>query len=214
MTGDAWSDRAALYRTSPVHVSGPDLDLMVEWAAGGGNALDVATGGGHVARRLREAGLEVVTCDPAPGMTPDVVCHAEKLPFPDGSFDVVACRRAAHHFTDVSAAVSEMARVTRGLVLLQDAVRVDDRVEEAERLRDPSHILHLTEEEWRALFSEHGLDVEVVERFEERLDFDAWLARTGCEGETADRVRGLLAKRTDGTDWIYPYAVFKARKAA
>ena len=31
-------------------------------------ALDVATGGGHVARRLREAGLQVVSADPAPGM--------------------------------------------------------------------------------------------------------------------------------------------------
>ena len=29
--------------------------------------LDVATGGGHVARRLREAGATVVTVDPAPG---------------------------------------------------------------------------------------------------------------------------------------------------
>ena len=38
-------------------------------------ALDVATGGGHVARRLREAGLQVVTTDPAPGMQPDVVCR-------------------------------------------------------------------------------------------------------------------------------------------
>ena len=209
---DAWSDRAELYRTSPVHVAGPDLDLIVEWAAGSRTALDVATGGGHVARRLREAGLDVVTCDPAPGMGPDVVCRAEELPFPAGSFDVVACRRAAHHFTDVSAAVAEMARVTRGLVLLQDAVRLSERVEEAERLRDPSHVGHLTEDEWRALFAEHGLEVELAERLDERLDLDAWLARTGCAGETAERVRELLADRIGGPDWTYSYAVFKTRK--
>jgi SAM-dependent methyltransferase len=208
---EPWSERAELYRTSPVHRAGPDLDLIVEWAAGETTALDVASGGGHVARRLREAGLEVVTCDPAPGMEPDVVCHAEELPFPDGSFDVVACRRAAHHFTDVSAAVGEMARVSRGLVLLQDAVRVDERVEEAERLRDPSHVRHLTEDEWRSLLARHGLEVEAAERFEERLDLDAWLARTACEGETAARVRELLADRIDGMDWIYPHVAFRAR---
>src|SRR5262249_33531838 len=154
-------------------------------AAGCRTALDVATGGGHVARRLREAGLEVVSCDPAPGMAPDVICPAEDVPFADRSFDLGACRKAAHHFRDVSAAVGEMARVTKGLVVLEDAVRVDDRVEEAERLRDPSHVAHLTEDEWRELFQRHGLSVEAAEHFDERLDFDAWLARTGCEGETA-----------------------------
>src|SRR5581483_7497590 len=78
---DPWSDRAELYRTSSAHSEGPDLDQLVAWAAGARTALDVATGGGHVARRLREAGLEVVTADPAPGMRPDVICRAEELPF-------------------------------------------------------------------------------------------------------------------------------------
>ena len=65
-----WSDRAEAYRKSPTHREGPDLDLVVEWCepAEGVKALDVATGGGHVARRLREAGAEVVTLDPSPGM--------------------------------------------------------------------------------------------------------------------------------------------------
>ena len=65
---DLWSERAEHYRTSDAHREGPDLDLIVEWAAGAGTALDVATGGGHVARRLREAGIRVVSSDPAPGM--------------------------------------------------------------------------------------------------------------------------------------------------
>jgi hypothetical protein len=209
---DAWSERAALYRTSAVHARGPDLDLFAAWSAGALNALDVATGGGHVARRLRELGLEVVSADPAPGMEPDVVCPAEALPFPDESFDVVACRRAAHHFSDVSTALAEMARVSRGLVLLQDAVWVSEEVEEAERLRDPSHIAHLSEAQWRGLFARHGLGLEEVERFEEYLDFESWFARTGCTGETAARVRELLGPRSDPLGWTYPYLVFKARK--
>jgi len=92
---DPWSERAEAYRTSEAHREGPDLDLIVEWAAGAHTALDVATGGGHVARRLREAGLKVVTTDAAPGMEPDVVARGEELPFADGSFDLVVSRLGA-----------------------------------------------------------------------------------------------------------------------
>ncbi|MGH9075836.1 MAG: class I SAM-dependent methyltransferase, partial [Acidimicrobiales bacterium] len=69
MTESAWNERAAAYRTSAVHASGGDLDLVVEMCEPrpGLKVLDVATGGGHVARRLRAAGAEVVTVDPAPG---------------------------------------------------------------------------------------------------------------------------------------------------
>src|SRR5438045_3241952 len=119
---DTWSDRAELYRTSFAHREGADLDLLVEWTAGARTAIDVATGGGHVARRLREAGLEVVTADPAPGMQPDVVCRAEQLPLADGSFDVAVTRVAAHHFVDVRAAVRELARVAREQVLVVDTL--------------------------------------------------------------------------------------------
>ena len=54
MTSEPWSERAQAYVESDAHREGEDLDLLVEWAAGGRTALDVATGGGHVARRLRE----------------------------------------------------------------------------------------------------------------------------------------------------------------
>src|SRR5262245_40529758 len=97
---DPWSERAQLYRESTAHSQGADLDLVVEWSAGLVTAIDVATGGGHVARRLREAGLEVVSCDPSPGMQPDVICFAEDLPFADASSDLAVTRVAAHHFVD------------------------------------------------------------------------------------------------------------------
>ena len=123
--GGPWSwrrdrrlERAARRRCARARrtAKGPDLDLVVEWCEPGEGvtALDVATGGQHVARRLREAGASVVTVDPAPGMEPDVISRAEELPFADDSFDVVACRIAAHHFDDVAAAVKEMARVVEG----------------------------------------------------------------------------------------------------
>ena len=192
---DVWSDRARLYMESDAHRQGDDLDLIVAWAAGARTALDVATGGGHVARRLREAGLEVVTCDPAPGMHPDVICRAEDVPFANASFDVVACRTAAHHFSDVRQAVREMARVSADRVLIVDTLNMGDDAERAESLRDPTHVRNYTEAEWHEFVEAAGLRIEEQHVTRNTFDFAAWLRRTGCEGEEAERVRGLWGDR-------------------
>jgi SAM-dependent methyltransferase len=198
---DVWSSRADAYRNSEAHREGQDLDLLVEWATGAETALDVATGGGHVARRLREAGLRVVTTDAAPGMEPDVVCRGEELPFAGGSFDVVACRIAAHHFADARAAVHEMARVARRSVLVVDNRYGGDSLEEAERVRDPSHVRCYSEDEWRTMLEEAGLRVEDVRVIEHRIELEPWLERAGCTGDAAARVRELAADRIED-GWI------------
>ncbi len=152
-----WSSRAEAYRNAPEQREGEDLDLIVSWAEGSRTALDVATGGGHVARRLREAGLQVVSSDPAPGMQPDVICRAEDLPFADGAFDLVVSRIAPHHFDDIAAAVAEMARVSNDLVVIEDTLYVSEHVEAAEKLHDPTHVRSYTEDEWRSLLEAAGL---------------------------------------------------------
>jgi SAM-dependent methyltransferase len=210
---DLWSERAALYRESAAHREGPDLDLLVEWAVGAGaTALDVATGGGHVARRLRETGIEVVTCDRAPGMRADVQCYAEDLPFADGSFDVVACRIAAHHLADVRAAISEMARVSRGLVLVVDNLYGGEQAEEAERLRDPTHVRCYSEAEWGSLFAGAGLGVDDVRLFPVRIELAPWLARAGCAGREAERVVELLGDRIGAGHVTFTRIALKGRK--
>jgi SAM-dependent methyltransferase len=195
---DYWSDRAELYRTSKAHSQGPDLDLVVEWAEGCETAIDVATGGGHVARRLSEAGLQVVSCDPAPGMQPDVICVAEELPFADSSFDLAVTRVAAHHFADVAQATRELARVASKRLIVVDNLFMDDDAERADKLRDPSHVRNYTEAEWRSFFADAGIEVEEVRRFDFPIELEPWLERTACTGETADEVRALLAPHIDG----------------
>jgi SAM-dependent methyltransferase len=192
---NVWDERAAAYRTSDAHSGGDDLEQLVAWARGAKTALDVATGGGHVARRFREEGIEVVTCDPSPGMQPDVLCRAEDLPFADRSFDVVACRTAAHHFGDVAAAVREMARVGDSRILIVDTMNMGDDVEKAEALRDPSHVRNYSAEEWRELVESAGLRIVEEMTFEHSFDLDAWLARTGCAGADAREAVRLLGDR-------------------
>ena len=209
---DTWSGRAEAYRHSDAHSQGRDLELFAEWAEGE-KALDVATGGGNVARVLQEAGLDVVTIDSAPGMRPTVISRAEEIPFADSSFDVVACRVAAHHFENPGGALKEMARVTRGLVLLSDNLFLGEDGEEADKLRDPTHVRNYSEEEWREMFEAAGLEVEAYELEDKRIDFGAWLARSGTPEEDRPRIRELLADRVEDGKLRLARAIFKGRKA-
>ena len=198
---EVWSERAELYRQSAAHSTGADLDLVVEWAAGCATALDVAAGGGHVTRRLREAGLQVVSCDPSPGMKPDVICFAEDLPFANGSFELAATRVAAHHFADVAQATRELGRVASKRVIVVDNLAMGADSEEAERIRDPSHVRNYSEAEWHGFLTDAGLAVEDVRRFDFPIELEPWLERTACTGEDAERVRALMASHiSDG--WV------------
>lgn len=213
-TENVWDERVKAYRTSAPHAGGPDLDLLVEWAGDGAgkSALDVGTGGGHLAKRLEQAGFAVTTCDPAPRMQPDVICRAEELPFPVASFDLVATRLATHHFEDVGAALAEMARVAGESVLIEDLLFVDERVEQAEKLRDDSHVRALSLDEWRELCSACGLTFERAEVMDRQISFQAWLDRCGCEGEAAERARELVSHRLDGDNYASTVFLLKGVK--
>jgi ubiquinone/menaquinone biosynthesis C-methylase UbiE len=211
---DLWSGRADAYRESAVHASGEDLDLVVRWCEPGPGVtvLDVATGGGHVARRLREGGATVVTTDLAPGMGPDVIAPADHLPFADSSFDAVACRIAAHHFPDVLAAVKEMARVAADRVVICDNTFVSESSEEADRVRDPSHVRNYGVAEWHSFFELAGLAVADERVMQREADVREWLARTACTGAEAQRVRELLGDRIVDGAMQLPTLVIKGTK--
>ena len=209
-----WSSRAEAYRHAPEQREGEDLDLIVSWAEGSRTALDVATGGGHVARRLREAGFQVVSSDPAPGMQPDVICRAEDLPFADGAFDFVVSRIAPHHFDDIAAAVAEMARVSNDLVVIEDTLYVSEHVEAAEKLHDPTHVRSYTEDEWRSLLEAAGLQVEQVESFEKRRSLEDWFSRSETPAEDRPLIKELLADQIEGDEYVDTKLVLKARKGA
>jgi len=214
---DVWSSRAEAYRASATHASDADLDTVVEMCNphAGKKILDVASGGGHVARRLREHGAEVVTLDPSPGMGADVLAPAEHIPFADGSFDCVVTRIAPHHFTSIGDALGEMARVSNSEVVIEDTLYTSEEHEQAEKLRDPTHVRSYSEDEWRDMLASAALEVERVEYFEKTHDTEDWLARTACTGADAERVRELLrpVSSEDGARWRDTKILIKARKS-
>jgi len=167
-----------------------------------------------VARRLREAGAKVVTVDAAPGMEPDVIAPADHLPFADASFDVVACRIAAHHFPDVLAALREMARVASDRVVICDNTFTSESAEEADRLRDPSHVRNYGVPEWESFFELAGLEIAEATSLVRDTDFEDWLARTETPADVRLRVRELLAGRVRDGRLELPTVVLKGTNAA
>jgi hypothetical protein len=89
---------------------------------------------------------------------------------------------------------------------------MSDADEEANRVRDPSHVRNHSEEEWRALFAGAGLDVVEARTLERRIEFEPWLERTGCKGEDAALVRELVADRIEGGQLRLDRIALKGRK--
>lgn len=204
------------YVESAGHAEGDDLERLVQLAEAQPDdvALDIATGGGHTALALAPHVVRVVASDLTPRML-DVarehaegrgvaniefaLVEAEALPFPDQSFDIVACRIAAHHFADVRAFLAESHRVLRpgGRFVLEDQEAPLDATDAEwinafERLRDPSHGRSLSALEWRGLLESAGLAVHAVEHFGKTQELAGWAALQGCDDAIVARLAELM----------------------
>jgi hypothetical protein len=97
--------------------------------------------------------------------------------------------------------MGEMARVAAKAVVIVDNTFGGETLEQAERVRDPSHVRCYTVGQWRELFQDVGLDVVDVRSLPLRVELEPWLERAGCTGDTAARVRELTADRTEN-GWV------------
>src|SRR5574340_1717219 len=105
LSRERFGARADDYRLSALHAAGPDLDMLLAWLdpQPAERALDVATGGGHVALALARTGADVDACDLTPEMLEAasrlladndcaatfMVAEAAALPYDDASFEIV-----------------------------------------------------------------------------------------------------------------------------
>jgi ubiquinone/menaquinone biosynthesis C-methylase UbiE len=210
------------YVTSASHVSGADLDRLVELAAPTASdlALDVSTGGGHVALALAPHVARVVASDLTPSMLLEarefltrrsvtnadyVIADAGSLPFLDATFDLVTVRIAPHHYPDAALALREMARVLKpsGRLVIVDNVapadpRLDALLDDWERRRDPSHVRSYTVQEWRAFLAAAGLRVTHEEVGRKDLAYQPWAERIGMTpNDIAKLAADMLATSRD-----------------
>jgi ubiquinone/menaquinone biosynthesis C-methylase UbiE len=189
------------YVTSTVHAQGQDLAWVLEAAAltGSERVLDIATGAGHTAFALAPYAAEVVALDVTPQMLAAAQSEAferhlhnisflegdaQDLPCENASFDVVACRLAAHHFPYVRQGVQEWARVLKpsGKLVLVDTIspeepEIDTSLNEIETLRDPSHVRNYRLSEWINFLKEAGFTVSTTREWGIALDVPSWTQR-------------------------------------
>ena len=213
---EQFTRQAAQFAGSPTARSGDILERMVRLArpSAQDRALDVACGPGllvcgmarHVghatgidltpamleqARRTqREQGVDNVSWDQG---------DVSAMPYADGTFDIVTCRFAFHHFPDPLAVLREMRRVcgAGGRIVVADSAPAAGKAEAfnaMEKMRDPSHTRALAVEEMTALFAAARLAEPVVERTRLALDLDEFLGRSyPREGDEA-RIRAMFER--------------------
>ncbi|HVN85836.1 MAG TPA: methyltransferase domain-containing protein [Candidatus Binatia bacterium] len=214
-----FGERAATYSTSTAHTDPQVLARVVELASAHPHwsVLDIATGTGHTAFALAPFVHSVVGTD----LTPEMLAEAERLrvvrgienvrfrpadvhhlPFEAETFDLVTCRRAAHHFSDIAVALCEMHRVVRrhGRLVIDDrSVPEDDFVDtclnQLDRYHDESHVRQYRVSEWRTLLTTAGFAVEAVESYRKHRPLSAFTA--GVAPQNVARIEALLAKLTN-----------------
>ncbi|WP_157215837.1 class I SAM-dependent methyltransferase [Flavisphingomonas formosensis] len=196
-----FGEQAAAYVESSVHAGGEDLDWIEQVAARArpAHALDLGTGGGHVAYRLARQAGRVTASDLAGEMVAAVlataegkglanvageIAPAEALPFADAAFDLLACRFSAHHWRDFEAGLREARRVlaSGAPALFVDVVAperpsLDMHLQAVELLRDPSHVRDYRVSEWIAALGRAGFEIRDLRSLRLRMDFPSWTAR-------------------------------------
>ena len=228
-----FAQRAAFYTTSAVHKDKVVLDRLVELAHVQltDRVLDVATGTGHTAFAFAPHVREVIATDITPEMLLEggrlrqaahrsvgadmgkdeggignvqfQLVDAHDLPFENESFDVVTCRRAAHHFVDVGRALRGMRRVLRpgGRLVIDDrSVPEDDFVDATlnrlDWLHDHSHIREYRPGEWRSMMQAAGCHVEVIEPYIKHRPLSAFTS--GVEPESVAEIERIVAGLNEG----------------
>jgi ubiquinone/menaquinone biosynthesis C-methylase UbiE len=219
---------AGAYATSAVHAKGASLGRLVElvkpephW-----QALDVATGAGHTAAAFAPHVARVIASDVTDEMLAEArklsaakglanmktaSADAEALPFEAGSFDLVTCRIAPHHFPDIPTFVGEVWRVLKpgGTFALVDNIAPDaestpgfsstDLRDAAvaynafEAIRDPSHGRCLGMAEWSEIITDTGFELAYKERLGKDMEFQPWAERLGADSATIERLRAMLS---------------------
>ncbi|MBI0582790.1 MAG: methyltransferase domain-containing protein [Methanomassiliicoccus sp.] len=216
---EVFSRRASHYATSKVHDDKVTLSWLVDAAAPGREdvALDIGTGAGHTALALAPRVTRVEAIDLTEEMLGEArklagkrgidnvtfsIGNAMSLPYPDRSFDIVTCRRAAHHFTDLERALGEMARVLRvgGRMVIDDrSVPEDDEVDELinrmDVLHDPSHVRDRRTSEWSALVRGTGLELLSMRPYRRRVPLSHFTDMVDPPTESA--MRDLVARASD-----------------
>ena len=244
---DQFTRQADVFANAPPITDERALDLLVRTvgAMREDTVLDVACGPGLVVCAFAAHAKHGTGIDLTPAMIERArdlqatkglanvswsVGDVQRMPFPDGEFNVVCCRFAFHHFPQPGLVLAEMVRVCKpgGRVAVVDVVASEDpavaaRLNAMDSLRDSSHVRFMPESELRQLYVGAGLPDPEVEHYHLEGDVDSLLARSfpnEGDGETIRRMfedslvddgMGMRTRREGRlTRYGYPSAILVA----
>lgn len=200
ITRSEFTHQAAAMAAHAKFTSGSVVDWFRESlvAIGPGRVLDLACGPGILAAELAPHADHLSGIDITPKMIElardrclsaglaNVEFHegtVESLPFDANSFDSVVTRLSFHHFEDVPAVLSEVARILKpgGNLLVADIVSSSDptdaRLQNAlENLRDPSHLWMFSEEALLKMLASASFSTESMTTASLERTFAEWAA--------------------------------------
>jgi ubiquinone/menaquinone biosynthesis C-methylase UbiE len=216
-----FSVNAREYSKSKSHSQGSDLVALMNMLQPRPdmNCLDMATGTGFTAMELARRCGKVTAADATEEMLSEAVKNAteagytgiefmermvESTGLESGLYDVVTCRRAAHHFFDKGAFLREVMRVLKpgGKLGLVDMVVPEadnsDLLNRIERIRDSSHVGAEKISNWVHFASAAGFRIIETRETQEEYSMEAWMAPVSTSGEAFKQVKEVLEAATGG----------------
>ena len=184
----------------------------------GGSVMEVGGGTGNFLALFSDVAGMLVAVDLTHGMLAEasrrnpgmvaVVADGAKIPARDASIDLVASAQMFHHVWDPSDIIREMARVTRGRILVVDQVSNENAAEaaamtELELVRDPSHALTRRPSELRGLMTNAGLEIVDEKISESRDRFSKWMWKGEFPEERIESVRQFIIDKGSATGMAF-----------
>lgn len=241
---DFFGKNAEKYAASQSHAKGEDLSILVSKLQlnEGMSALDIATGTGFTALAVAKHVHIITAFDKTVEMLEEarklfskekadnavfVTGDVDELPFLEDSFDVVTCRRAAHHFHNKMQFLNEANRVLRkgGYLGIADMISPanddNDLFNNLERLRDHSHAAAGSGNFWRRAIEGIGMKIVFAEEYPETIPFEKWLYPvTTDSAEGKDCIQYMQANKDgfkkvidfDGKNFVKTRIVLVAKK--
>jgi ubiquinone/menaquinone biosynthesis C-methylase UbiE len=225
---DFFGKNADKYAKSQSHAKGEDLRMLLSKLPldASMSALDIATGTGFTALEVARKVRLITAFDKTVEMLEEarnlferenvgnalfVTGDVGNLPFLDHSFDVITCRRAAHHFHNKMLFLNEANRVLKtggyfGLVdMLSPAGDDMDMFNNLERLRDHSHASAGSRGFWSRSIEGMGWKIISLEEYPERIPFEKWLYPVTMESSEGKDCMEYLENKKDQFSKIMDY---------
>ena len=178
------------------------------------NVVDVGCGAGFTAVAMSSLARRVLATDftsemvqqarqvaserQADGMTA-LIAAASSLPVRTASVDLLTCRYAFHHMIEAQRVLAEFRRALApgGSFLLADTVATEDPevadwMDQAERLRDPSHHLNRSPSQLATLIEDCGFRITAKAEARVYLDLASWTERSGTPPREVATLRTML----------------------